>query len=119
MSFPFRIGLLGSGRMGAIRATHLYSNPRALLTSILDVNEKAASKLASTYGINSINDTTDIQGLVVSSPTHTHLDAIKEAPDGIPIFLEKPIAEDAKGIREGEKREKRKEMKVKGLLYNI
>mmetsp|Transcript_21222 Transcript_21222/g.42361 ORF Transcript_21222/g.42361 Transcript_21222/m.42361 type:complete len:336 (-) Transcript_21222:45-1052(-) len=107
MSTPLRIALMGSGRMGTIRASHIYSNPRALLTGILDTDESAAKALAEVFSAPSSNcmtsvtsDKNPIQGLVVSSPTHTHIDAIRQAPDGIPIFLEKPIAEDAEGIRE-------------------
>ena len=87
--------------MGRIRASHLYSNPRCVISSMLDTSLSAARSLADVYNVISVNDKAkDAQGLVVSSPTGSHIEAIREAPDGIPIFLEKPIAEDANGIRE-------------------
>ena len=46
-------------------------------------------------------DTTEWDGVVISSPTPTHAHLIREAADqGLPIFTEKPVAEDAPRIQE-------------------
>ena len=46
-----RVLLIGSGRMGNIRAAAMYSNPRFDLCGVVDSNVDEASKLANTYHV--------------------------------------------------------------------
>ena len=46
-----RILLIGSGRMGQIRAMHLIANPRFELCGVVDVNLEGAKSLAGTYHV--------------------------------------------------------------------
>ncbi len=48
-----RVLLVGSGRMGQIRAKAIYSNPRFELIGIVDSNVDAAMKLAEMYRVSS------------------------------------------------------------------
>jgi Predicted dehydrogenases and related proteins len=47
-----KIALVGTGRMGAIRAKLMYGNPRIDLCGIVDVNPTSAEKLANTYDVS-------------------------------------------------------------------
>jgi len=46
-----RIVLVGSGRMGQIRASLLYGNPRFDLCGVVDIDTAGASSLASKYSV--------------------------------------------------------------------
>ncbi len=46
-----RIVLVGTGRMGDIRARLMYSNPKIDLCGIVDINSEAASAMASLYQV--------------------------------------------------------------------
>ena len=47
-----KVVLVGTGRMGAIRAKILYSNPRVNFCGVVDVNEEAATKLATVFNVS-------------------------------------------------------------------
>lgn len=112
-----RIVLVGTGRMGDIRAKLMYSNPKIDLCGIVDINTEAASAMASLYQarpFNSLKEAIDcfgtngttpekdalaIDGIVVCTPTFTHEAVIKEAAEhGIHIFTEKPVDETAEKV---------------------
>ncbi|GMH65972.1 hypothetical protein TL16_g04326 [Triparma laevis f. inornata] len=102
MSSPIRLAILGTGRMGRIRAQHIFASPRFEISAVVDVNLAAAEKLAKEFRVANFGTSlegVEYDGLVVSTPTFTHLSAIEGSKDNTPIFLEKPIAEDAEGIR--------------------
>jgi hypothetical protein len=48
-----RVLLVGSGRMGQIRAKAVYANPRFELIGVVDSNVDAAEKLAEMYHVSS------------------------------------------------------------------
>ena len=50
-----RVALIGSGRMGQIRASLMYANPRFDLCGIIDNNIDAATSLASKYKVRNSN----------------------------------------------------------------
>jgi len=104
-----RVALIGSGRMGQIRASLMYANPRFDLCGIIDNNIDAATSLASKYKTNTFESLTgaldhfknngNIDGIVLATPTFTHDALIREAADhGLAIFTEKPVDETADKI---------------------
>eukprot|EP00594_Rhizosolenia_setigera_P007933 CAMPEP_0178970388 /NCGR_PEP_ID=MMETSP0789-20121207/19511_1 /TAXON_ID=3005 /ORGANISM="Rhizosolenia setigera, Strain CCMP 1694" /LENGTH=343 /DNA_ID=CAMNT_0020656881 /DNA_START=466 /DNA_END=1497 /DNA_ORIENTATION=- len=109
-----RLILVGTGRMGAIRAKIMYANPKISFLGVCDLNIDAATKLAneySTLAFGSLKDavqfyddqsSTDekaIDGIVVCTPTFTHDIVIREAADyGIHVFTEKPVDETSEKI---------------------
>eukprot|EP00978_Attheya_sp_CCMP212_P017067 scaffold45329_cov57-Attheya_sp.AAC.5 len=120
-----RVLIAGSGRMGQIRASLVYANPRFELCGIIDVNLASAQVLVDRYSTNAFvslseaidftgkhrlsppriesNDIPDcgIDGLIISTPTFTHAAIIKESASlGISIFTEKPVDETADEIRQ-------------------
>ncbi len=108
-----KIGLIGAGRIGCLHAEHLTSRipstPKggmADLIMVADVFEDAARECVERYGIphamkdyRAVLDRSDIQAVVICSPTGTHAQIIEEAAQaGKHIFCEKPIALDLASI---------------------
>jgi myo-inositol 2-dehydrogenase/D-chiro-inositol 1-dehydrogenase len=107
-----RVLLVGSGRMGHIRAKALYSNPRIQLCGIVDSNIEQVKPLSELYGVpnfasldeaiisSSSATNSPLDGIVISTPTPTHESLITEAATKkLSIFTEKPVAETANKIR--------------------
>jgi myo-inositol 2-dehydrogenase / D-chiro-inositol 1-dehydrogenase len=100
-----RFGLLGAGRIGKVHARAVGSNPDAKLVAVADAMEKAAKEIASTYGaeirtVEQIEQASDIDAVVICTPTDTHADLIERfAKAGKAIFCEKPIDLDVKRVK--------------------
>ncbi|MDI6025168.1 inositol 2-dehydrogenase [Corticibacterium sp. UT-5YL-CI-8] len=97
-----RFGLLGAGRIGKVHARAVGFNTKAKLVAVADAMEDAASTLASSYGaevrtIEAIERASDIDAVVICTPTDTHADLIERfARAGKAIFCEKPVDLDVK-----------------------
>ncbi|MET3896411.1 myo-inositol 2-dehydrogenase/D-chiro-inositol 1-dehydrogenase [Devosia sp. UYZn731] len=100
-----RFGLLGAGRIGKVHAKAISANPNARLVAVADAMEKAASDLSTQYGceirtINQIMTATDIDAVVICTPTDTHADLIEQfTKAGKAIFCEKPIDLDVERVK--------------------
>jgi myo-inositol 2-dehydrogenase/D-chiro-inositol 1-dehydrogenase len=98
--------LLGAGRIGKVHAKAVGSNPQARLVAVADAFEKAASDLAAAYGaevrsVDEIEESPDIDAVVICTPTDTHADLIERfAAAGKAVFCEKPIDLDVKRVKE-------------------
>ncbi|TPQ37286.1 inositol 2-dehydrogenase [Bradyrhizobium guangdongense] len=92
-----RFGLLGAGRIGKVHAKAIGSNRGASLVAVADAAPAAARDLATAYEadvrtIDAIEQSTDIDAVVICTPTDTHADLIERfARRGKAIFCEKPI----------------------------
>ena len=100
-----RFGLLGAGRIGKVHAKAVSSNPKARLVAVADAFEKAAADLAGQYGcevrsIEQILAASDIDAVVICTPTDTHADLIEQfSRAGKAIFCEKPIHLDVERVK--------------------
>jgi myo-inositol 2-dehydrogenase / D-chiro-inositol 1-dehydrogenase len=100
-----RFGLLGAGRIGKVHAKAISANPKAKLIAVADVFEKAATDLSAGYGcdvrsIDQILAASDIDAVVICTPTDTHADLIEQfAKAGKAIFCEKPIDLDVDRVK--------------------
>ncbi|MGV8855711.1 MAG: inositol 2-dehydrogenase [Devosia sp.] len=100
-----RFGLLGAGRIGKVHAKAVSSNPKAQLVAVADAFDKAATDLAGQYGckvrtIAQILADTDIDAVVICTPTDTHAELIEQfARAGKAIFCEKPIDLDVERVK--------------------
>lgn len=96
-----RFGLIGAGRIGHVHARSISNHPDATLTLIADPQEESALALAKTYGVrhssdvSSVFNATDVDALVICSPTPMHVPHILAAvAAGKPALCEKPVALD-------------------------
>jgi myo-inositol 2-dehydrogenase/D-chiro-inositol 1-dehydrogenase len=92
-----RFALLGAGRIGKVHAKAVTSNPDAKLVAVADAMAAAAQDIAAKYGcavrtIDEILASSDIDAVVICTPTDTHADLIEKfAKAKKAIFCEKPI----------------------------
>lgn len=89
--------LLGAGRIGKVHARAVTSNAGARLLAVADAFAEAATAIADQYScavrtIDEIEDSSDIDAVVICTPTDTHAELIERfARAGKAIFCEKPI----------------------------
>jgi myo-inositol 2-dehydrogenase/D-chiro-inositol 1-dehydrogenase len=101
-----RFGLLGAGRIGKVHAKAVSGNPDAVLVAVADAFPAAAEAIAQAYAcevrtIDAIEKASDIDAVVICTPTDTHADLIERfARAGKAIFCEKPIDLDVGRVRE-------------------
>lgn len=106
-----RVVVVGSGRMGQIRAQLIYSNPRLQLSGIVDTDASKGQVLAEKFGVQSFQSLSNavdgrsksepLNGCVICTSTHSHAPLIREAADHrFSIFVEKPVAENAQVIEQ-------------------
>ncbi len=92
-----RIGILGAGRIGRVHAHAVASTPGAALVAVADPIETAAREVASAGGaevraIDAIEAASDIDAVLVCTPTDTHSDLIERfVRAGKAVFCEKPV----------------------------
>ncbi|MEI6800077.1 MAG: inositol 2-dehydrogenase [Pseudomonadota bacterium] len=92
-----RFGLLGAGRIGKVHAKAVTANPKAKLVAVADAMAPAAQAIADQYGcdvrtIAQILAASDIDAVVICTPTDTHADLIEQFTNaGKAAFCEKPI----------------------------
>jgi myo-inositol 2-dehydrogenase / D-chiro-inositol 1-dehydrogenase len=93
---PFRLGLIGAGRMGRTHLRGLAGSERVAVTAIADVSEQTRRTVpdvgAPVYpGIGEMLDAEPLDGVLIVVPTDRHLQVITEvAARGLPVLCEKP-----------------------------
>jgi len=91
------IALLGCGRIGQVHARSLMGMENAQVAAVADAVPEAAAALAARTGagamaVEDILAASDIDAVVIGTPTTTHYDLIHAAAQGgKAIFCEKPI----------------------------
>jgi len=92
------LSLLGAGRMGQLHARNILAHPNAQLVSVFDPHLPSARSLAAFAGGKATGDVEEAihvegaQGVVICSPTKTHVDYVLEAVRaGRFVLCEKPI----------------------------
>ena len=93
-----RFGLFGAGRIGRVHAASVTMHPRAELAVVYDPVEAAAREVAAQYGAAPTRDADtilgdqSINGVIIASPTPTHVDLLTAAAQaGKAVLCEKPI----------------------------
>jgi myo-inositol 2-dehydrogenase/D-chiro-inositol 1-dehydrogenase len=102
-----RFALFGAGRIGAMHAANIAANTRAALHCVYDVNEVAATKVASAHGakvapsVEAALADPAVGAVLIASSTDTHVDLITAAAKaGKAILCEKPIDLDIKRVEQ-------------------
>jgi myo-inositol 2-dehydrogenase/D-chiro-inositol 1-dehydrogenase len=93
-----RLGLIGCGRIGRVHADSIAAHPRAELAYIHDPVEAAAREVGARLGapggtdVDAVIADPTIDGVVIASPTPTHVDLMTRAVRaGKAVLCEKPI----------------------------
>ena len=100
-----KLALLGAGRIGKVHARAIAGDPGAELIAVADALEDAARGIATQYqcavhSIDEIEASSDIDAVVICTPTDTHADLIERfARAGKAVFCEKPIDLDVNRVR--------------------
>ena len=100
-----RFAVLGAGRIGQVHATAIASVEGAELAAVSDPAAQAAEALRNRFGcdvrtVEEIEASSDIDAVVICSPTDTHADLIERfAVVGKAVFCEKPVDLDVQRVR--------------------
>ena len=100
-----RLGLLGAGRIGKVHAGAIAATPGARLVAVADALPDAATALAAAAGaevrgVDAIMEASDIDAVLITTPTDLHAAMIEQAARaGKAIFCEKPIDLDSGRVR--------------------
>ncbi|HEX5405613.1 MAG TPA: Gfo/Idh/MocA family oxidoreductase [Pseudonocardiaceae bacterium] len=95
-----RIGLVGTGRIGARHAKTLSTLDHVDSVVLTDADPLRAKQVADTLGLECVPDvfTAGVDGVVIAAATPAHPELILRAVDlGLPVFCEKPVATDIDG----------------------
>src|SRR5262245_35442118 len=98
-----KIGLIGTGRIGAFHAATLQSVPGVTDLVVADAETARAAALADTLGVRAAASIAEmyaagLDGVVITAATSAHAALIHQALDaGVPVFCEKPVALDVPG----------------------
>ena len=101
-----RLGLLGAGRIGKVHAAAIAAVPGARLVAVADAFPDAAKALAASTGAevreaDAIMAASDIDAVLITTPTDLHATMIEQAAKaGKAIFCEKPIDLDVQRVRD-------------------
>ncbi|WP_199730744.1 Gfo/Idh/MocA family protein [Amycolatopsis panacis] len=100
-----RVGLAGTGRIGAAHAETLRGFAEVSSVVVADVDTARAQATAAALGVAAADGLdalfdAGLDGLVITAATDAHPELIIRAVDaGIPVFCEKPVASDIAGTR--------------------
>jgi myo-inositol 2-dehydrogenase/D-chiro-inositol 1-dehydrogenase len=93
-----RLALFGSGRIGQVHAGNIAAHPGSDLVMIADPVIDGVRELADRTGGRAVQDPAevfaeaDLDGVVIASPTPTHVDLLsRAAARGLAVLCEKPI----------------------------
>ena len=93
-----RIAVVGLGAMGANHVRVIQAHPSAVLSGVCDTDPERAAAIGESLGIPSCSSIDDLQpsdAVVLATPTAFHAeDALSLLATGIPLFVEKPLADD-------------------------
>jgi predicted dehydrogenase len=98
---PVRVGLVGCGRWGR----HILRDLNSLGCEVPVVARSEASRERAEEGaaaeiVTDTSNLTEVDGIVVSTPTTTHAEVVGEALEhGVPVYVEKPLTADVESAR--------------------
>lgn len=101
-----RFGILGAGRIGNVHARAIAASGRARVSYIADALPQSASALAETVGaktasVDEVIAASDVDAILIATPTDTHADLIEQAARaGKAILCEKPVSMSVPRIEE-------------------
>ncbi len=100
-----RIGLLGAGRIGQVHADAIAVVPNATLVAVAEPLKENAERVSKQHeaeirSIEEIESSSDIDAVIICTPTDTHADLIEKfVGAGKAVFCEKPIDLDSQRVQ--------------------
>ncbi len=94
---PFRVALIGAGRIGKVHAMNIHQHPESVVHYVVDPMGDTAKTLAARVGatvveVDAVFDDESVDAVVICSATPTHSDLIERGLlAGKAVFCEKPI----------------------------
>lgn len=76
-----KVIVVGSGRMGHIRSSLIYANPRFELCGIVDVNMQGASEMAEMFGVRNKQCRRQCRPVLLTADTHTPINLCSSRHD--------------------------------------
>lgn len=101
-----RFGILGAGRIGQVHAKAVSTVPAAELVAIAEPAVEVARQVQADYGcdirtIDQIAAASDIDAVIICTPTDTHADLIEQfCAAGKAVFCEKPVHLDVDRVKQ-------------------
>ena len=94
------VGVVGSGRIGTLRANLVSHHPSLEFLAVSDIDQDRAKELGEQVGAQlatgkneEVIEHPDVTTVIVSTPEHDHADSIIHALElGKPVLVEKPIS---------------------------
>jgi predicted dehydrogenase len=104
MRTGMRVGLVGTGRIGASHAEVVRNSPDVAELVLADADAERARAVADKLGVRSVPRVEDafvgVDAVVIAAATAAHAELlVAAARAGIPAFCEKPVAPDVAGTR--------------------
>jgi predicted dehydrogenase len=93
---PLRVGLIGAGSMGALHARVLSGSPATELVWVSDPDRAVGERLAERFSCRWMPEPeiSQVDAVVIASPTpFHHRQAMDVVGAGLPLLVEKPIAD--------------------------
>lgn len=100
---PARIGLIGAGTMGALHARVIASHPDVEFAWVCDQNPNVARRIGELHNVGHSRepDLSAVDAIVVATPTQFHHKVAKSLlEEGIPLLVEKPLAQSMAEVSE-------------------
>ena len=106
MSAPFRLGLIGGGRMGRTHLRALEGSTQVTVVAVAEPFEAAAAQLREGVAVyptvEEMFASSELDGVLIAVPTPQHIDTTRKALEaGLPVMCEKPfglVPEAARGL---------------------
>ena len=101
---PFRIVLVGAGRMGSAHARALDGDPLVELAAVVEPSDEAAARLPDMPRYRSVHELETaggVDGALVAVPTRLHAEVVSTLlAAGLPVLCEKPCGRTSAEARE-------------------
>jgi len=93
---PLRVGVIGTGHLGALHIKMYTQIPSAHLVGVYDVDSKRSEKYAAEFGIKAFAQMDDllanVEAVSIATVTQSHYDvAMQVVKRGVHLLIEKPI----------------------------
>jgi predicted dehydrogenase len=116
---PLRVGVIGTGHLGALHAKMYAQIPTANLVGVYDVDSVRSEKCAAEFGIKAFAQMDDllknVEAVSIATVTQSHYDvAMQVIKHGIHLLIEKPITATIEQARE-----LTKAAEIKGLKLQV